>query len=62
MSRRLLMEEKFAIVNKENRVRVLLTDERAARTVAFNLSKTLSQSGPYRVIPVRVEEVEREAA
>lgn len=55
--KRLVREEKFAIINKENRVRVLLADERSAEKVAANLSRHLSQSGPYRVVRVHVEEL-----
>lgn len=57
MTKRFAREEKFAIINRENRIRVLLSDERAARTVAFNLSKNQSACGPYRVARVLVEEV-----
>lgn len=57
MSRRLVREEKFAIINRENRIRVLLQDEAAALTVAKSLSRNLSTTGPYRVARVQVEEV-----
>lgn len=55
--RRLAREEKFAIIGGENRIRVLLADERVARSLALSLSKTLAASGPYRVARVSVEEV-----
>lgn len=62
MTRKLVREEKFAIINRENRVRVLLSDEKAARLVALNLSKSLASTGPYRVARVAVEEILSEAA
>lgn len=57
MSRRLAREEKFAIINRENRIRVLLQDEAAATAIARSLSRNLSATGPYRVARVQVEEV-----
>lgn len=62
MTRRLAREEKFAIIGQENRIRILMNDERAARTVALNLSKSLAASGPYRVARVHVEELVSETA
>jgi hypothetical protein len=62
MTRKLVREEKFAIIGKENSIRVLMADERSARNVAFNLSKTLAGSGPYRVARVHVEEMVSETA
>ncbi len=62
MTRRLAREEKFAVIGQENRIRVLISDERIAQTIAKNLSKSLAASGPYRVARVHVEEVLNEAA
>jgi hypothetical protein len=62
MTRRIAREEKFAIIGQENRIRVLMSDEQAARNIAFNLSKTLAASGPYRVARVHVEELVNETA
>lgn len=62
MTRKLIRKEKFAVIGKEDQIRVLVNDERSARNIALNLSKALAATGPYRVARVQVDEILSEAA
>lgn len=53
----MLRDEKWAVVNRENQVRVLLYNEQAARRVAESMARNMGGGQAYRVIRVKVEQV-----
>lgn len=54
-----LRDEQWAIVNREDRVRILMLDFNKAVTLANRMGRSAPGTGPYRVVRVEVREYPR---